>query len=137
MLSQIAISTSAVLMLVVGVAHLHATFFGSKLSPRDPALEARMKQAPLGVTDKTTMWRGWIAFNATQSLGFMLFGALYGYLSMFHFQMLLQARFVLVAGAVFLASLLVVAKRYMFNGPVVAFGACLVLYVAGAMAASV
>lgn len=137
MLSQISISTSAVLMLLVGVAHLHATFFGAKLRPRDAALEARMKQVPLGITDKTTMWRGWIAFNATQSLGYMLFGALYGYLSVFHLQMLLQARFVLVAGAIFLAGLLVLAKRYMFSGPVAAFGACLVLYVAGAVVASV
>lgn len=137
MLSQIAIATSAVLMLIVGVAHLRATFFGAKLRPRDQALEARMKQTPLVITDRTTVWQTWIAFNATQSLGFILFGALYGYLSAFHFQMLLQARFVLVAGAIFLASLLMLARRYMFNGPVVVFGACLVLYVAGAIAASV
>jgi hypothetical protein len=135
MLSQISISTSAALMLIVGAMHLRATLFGSKLRPRDPELEARMKHVPLVITDKTSMWRGWIAFNATQSLGFMLFGALYGYLSMFHFQMLLQARFVLVVGAVFLASLLVLAKRYLFKGPVVAFGACLALYVAGVVAA--
>ena len=30
------------------------------------------------------MWRAWVGFNATHSLGLILFGALYGYLATRH-----------------------------------------------------
>jgi hypothetical protein len=61
----------------------------------------------------------------------MLFGVLYGYLSISHFQMLLQARFLLLVGAIFLASFLVLAKRYWFSIPLMGIGSSLVLYVVG------
>ncbi len=78
------------------------------------------------------MWKAWIGFNAIQSLGLMLFGLLYGYLAIFQFQVLLQDRFLQLVGAIFLVSLVVLAKRYLFNIPVVVFAISLVLYVVGA-----
>lgn len=131
MLPQILISTSAAIMLIIGTVHLCATFFGPLLRPRDPLLEAQMKQVSPVVTNQITMWHGWIAFNANQSLGLVLFGVLYSYLSIFQFQMLLQAKFLLFVGAVFLVGALVVAKYYLFVRPVRAFGISFVLYVVG------
>lgn len=77
------------------------------------------------------MWRTWIGFNASHSLGLMLFGLLYGYLALFQFQVLLQAWFLLLVGAIFLISFVVLAKRYFFNIPLACITSSIVLYVVG------
>ena len=137
MLPQLLISASAAIVLTVGTLHLVYTFFGPKLRPRDPELEARMKEVSPVITSQTTMWKTWIGFNASHSLGLMLFGVLYGYLSIFQFQVLLQARFLLLVGAIFLVSFLVLAKRYFFRIPLACIASSLVLYVVGVAAAVV
>ncbi|CAA9464243.1 MAG: hypothetical protein AVDCRST_MAG12-114 [uncultured Rubrobacteraceae bacterium] len=132
MLPQILISASAAITLVAGALHLGGTFFGPDLRPRDPELEKRMKEVPLVDSSQTTMWKAWIGFNAITSLGLILFGVLYGYLSIFRFQVLLQAPLLLLVGAVFLGGLVVLFKRYLYYLPAVVFTIALVLYVVGA-----
>ncbi len=90
-----------------------------------------MKEVSPVDTHQTTMWKAWIGFNASQSLGLMLFGLLYGYLSIFQFQVLLQAWFLLLVGAIFLGGIVVLAKRYLFSIPLVVFAGAFVLYVVG------
>jgi hypothetical protein len=132
MVPQILISASGAIALLAGTLHLHGTFFGPDLRPRDPELEARMKDVPLNVSSQTTMWKAWIGFNAILSLGLMLFGLLYGYLAAFRFAVLQQSPFLLLVGLVFLASLVVIWKRYTYYLPAVVFAVSLVLYGVGA-----
>jgi hypothetical protein len=136
-LTQILISASATILLVVGILHLRALFFSAELRPKDADLEAGMKRASPGVSSLTTMWRCWVGFNAIMSIGLMLFGALYGYLSIFQLPVLRQAPFLLLAGALFLASLVAIARRYLFDIPVLVFAIAFILYAAGAVAAGV
>lgn len=105
-LPQILISASAAIVLIVGALHLVFTFYGHRLRPRDPDLETRMKQVSPGITRQTTMWKTWIGFNASHSIGLMLFGVVYGYLALLQLQVLLQSWFLLWVGAVFLLSFL-------------------------------
>lgn len=132
MLPQILISASAAIGLFAGTLHLHGTFFGPDLRPQDPELEARMKEVSPNITSQTTMWKAWIGFNAILSLGLMLFGLLYGYLAVFQFAVLQQSPFLLLVGFIFLASLVVLWKRYTYYLPVVVFAISLVLYGVGA-----
>jgi hypothetical protein len=131
MLPQILIAAGAAIGLFAGTLHLHSTFFGPDLRPHDPALEAHMQAVAPNVTSQTTMWKVWIGFNAILSLGLMLFGLVYGYLAVFHFAVLRQSLFLLVVGGVFLASLVVLWKRYTYDLPVVVFTIALVLYGVG------
>ena len=132
MLPQILISASAAIGLLAGALHLHGTFFGPDLRPRDPELEARMKEVSLNVSSQTTMWKAWIGFNAILSLGLMLFGLSYGYLAIFRFAVLRQSPFLLGVGLIFLAGLVVLWKRYTYYLPAVVFAISLVLYGVGA-----
>jgi hypothetical protein len=54
-------SLSALIVFALGVLHLVYTFRGPKLTPRDPALQARMAEVPMVITRQTTMWRAWVA----------------------------------------------------------------------------
>lgn len=135
MLSPILVASSAALLFVVGLLHLRLTWFGGKLVPRDAAVEAGMRQTPLRITRETTVWRAWIGFNASHGLGLLLFGALYGYLALCRFSLLQQTPFLLVTGAIYLACLLLLARRYFFSIPFFAVSACLALYLAGTLLA--
>lgn len=72
---------SAGILLALGSLHLVYTFWGSRLTPLDPALKVRMSEVPLVLTKETTMWKAWIGFNASHSMAAILFGLIYGYLA--------------------------------------------------------
>ncbi|QNA82594.1 hypothetical protein G4G27_00125 [Sphingomonas sp. So64.6b] len=129
---QILIASSAVLSFIIGALHLRATLFSSKLDPRDPDLAASMKNTSVMFTDKLLIWDAWVGFNASQSLGLLLFGTIYGYLSIFRITLLYESQFMLWAGGLYLCGLVLVAKKYFFIIPMAAFGVCLALYVVGA-----
>jgi hypothetical protein len=130
-LPQLLISVCAAIVLFLGTLHLVYTFASRKFSPRDAALEDRLKLVSPVISRQTTMWKAWIGFNASHSLGAMLFGTLYGYFAIWRFQMLAQDRFLALVGAAFLASFLILAKRYWFNIPLMGIACALVLYLAG------
>ena len=132
MLSQILIFASAAIVFSLGTIHLIYTFASNKFLPRDLAIAEQMKQTAPVISRQTTMWRAWIGFNASHSLGAMLFGVVYGYLVVFHFQFLLQAKFLFLVGVLFLGSFVVLAKRYWFSIPLAGIVSSAALFVAGA-----
>lgn len=82
MLSQILTVISAGIIMLLGLAHLAYTYYGDKLYPRDTDLLARLKTTSPVISRQTSMWNAWIGFNASHSLGAILFGAVFGYLAL-------------------------------------------------------
>jgi len=76
-----------------------------------------MKAVSPGITRQTTMWRTWIGFNATHSLGIMLFGLVYGYLALVESTLLFHSLFLGTLGGLLLLSYVVVAKAYFLSTP--------------------
>jgi hypothetical protein len=75
---------SAGMLLALGTLHLAYTFVGDKLTPRDPALQLRMREISPVISKETNMWRCWVGFNASHSMAAMLFGLIYGFLAIAH-----------------------------------------------------
>ena len=121
------------IVLLLGTLHLVYTFATNKFLPRDAALAQRMREVAPLICGQTSMWRAWIGFNASHSLGMMLFGLVYGYLTIAHPALLLTDPFLLSLGGVFLASLLVLARRYWFRIPFIGIALALALYLAAAL----
>lgn len=82
MVPSLLVFACAAIVFTLGIVHRFFTFVGTKLGPRDPELEARMKAVAPVITRQTSMWKAWIGFNASHSFGAILFGALYGYLTL-------------------------------------------------------
>src|SRR6478736_4400320 len=122
------LSTSIVFML--GVVHLVYTFWGPTLTPRDPALQISMSQIAPVITKETTMWRCWVGFNATHSMGLILFGLVFGFLALAHGQLLFQSPFLLVVGLAMLGGVVVLCKVYFFSAPFIGMSISLACYVA-------
>jgi len=116
-MEHILMCVSAAVVFLLGSAHLIYTFVGNKLRPRKPELVTAMEQDHPGITRQTTMWRAWVGFNASHSLGAMLFGMIYGYLALLHPQFLFASAFLLGTGAAMLIALLILAVRYWFSIP--------------------
>jgi len=135
MISQAFVGIAAAIALILGTAHLIFTFFGPKLRPRDPELEARMKAVSPVITSQTTMWKTWIGFNATHSLGILLFGLVYGYLALQEPALLFHSVFLGALGGVLLLSYVLLAKAYFFSTPFRGISVALACYVMGFAAA--
>jgi hypothetical protein len=117
LLAQVFITASAVIILFLGVVHLGYTFFTPFFRPRDPDLEQRLMSDSPMITSETTMWNAFISFNASHSLGAILFGLVYGYLALRHIAFLVQSDFLLFLGLLVLGSYLLLAKLYWFRVP--------------------
>jgi hypothetical protein len=111
------VAASAAILLLLGLIHLLYTFRGNKLHPRDPALEARLKEVSPVISRETTMWNAWIGFNASHSYGAILFGLVYGYLALFHGAFLFASTFLLLLGLALLTGYVFLGKVYWFSVP--------------------
>ena len=125
---------STLVLLALGVLHLIYTFSGPKLMPRDPALQARMNEVNLVITRQTTVWRAWIGFNASHSMGAILFGLVYGFLAIAHADILFGSCFLLAVGLVMLSGFVVLGKVYWFRVPFTGIVVSLACYVASIVA---
>lgn len=131
MLARILIGLSALVILMLGIAHLVYTFSGSKLVPRNSALHAEMKAVSPVISAETTMWKAWIGFNASHSMGAILFGLVYGYLALLHPEFLIDSIFLSAVGFAMLAGLLILGRRYWFSIPFTGIAISLVLFAGG------
>jgi hypothetical protein len=111
------IAGSAAIIMLLGLVHLLYTFCGPKLLPRDRDLKARMEEVSPVITRETTMWKAWVGFNASHSYGAILFGSVYGYLSLVHGAFLFRSTFLLSLGLLLLGGYAFLGKRYWFSVP--------------------
>lgn len=130
------LAASAAVILLLGLAHLLFTFRGPKLRPRDAELEERMKQVCPVLTGETTMWKAWVGFNASHSLGAILFGLVYGYLALAHGRFLFGSPFLLAVGFVLLLGYAALGRAYWFSVPFRGIVAAAALYAAALVAAA-
>lgn len=124
------VAVSAAIILLLGLLHLLYTFYGRKLLPRDPELLVRMQAVSPVITRQTTMWKAWVGFNASHSFGAILFGVVYGYLSLVHAAFLFQSTFLLLLGLALLLGYVFLAKSYFFSVPLRGILLATILYAA-------
>src|SRR5215475_13394436 len=120
---------SAIIILTLGIVHIIYTFWGTKLTPRDPVLQINMNQISPVVTKETTMWRCWVGVNASHSLALILFGLVFGFLALAHGQLLFRSPFLLAVGLAMLAAFVVLCKLYFFSSPLTGISISLACYV--------
>ena len=135
MMAIVLMVTSAAIFFTIGALHLIYTFYGPKLTPRDPALQISMRATSPVITRETNMWRCWVGFNATHSMCLMLFGLIYGFLAICHSGLLFSSSYLLVVGLLVVFGCFALSRAYFFSIPLVATGISLVCYVASVIVA--
>jgi len=135
MLPRILVASSSAIMLMLGGIHLFYTFWGNKLLPRDPALQAAMSAAHMVISGETTVWRAWIGFNASHSICAAFFGLVFGYLAIAHPELLFRSTYLQFLGLAVLAGFVMLARFYWFSIPFFGVSFALACYVLGVLAA--
>jgi hypothetical protein len=92
-LAKILMLISVLIIFMLGVIHTIYTISGRKLTPRDENLKSKMENVAPVISGETTMWKCWIGFNASHSLGLLLFGLIYGYLAIYKEELLFGSVF--------------------------------------------
>jgi hypothetical protein len=105
------------IFVLLGAAHLAYTLWTNKLDPRDPQLIEAMKQVSPVITRRTTMWKAWVGFNLSHSLGAILIGLVFIDLALESYGTL-EASLVLNAMLLGVPAIyLVLAIKYWFKSP--------------------
>ncbi len=123
-------AASAGIILLLGAVHLLYTFVGTRLHPRDAGLRQQMRQVPPRISAQTSMWRAWVGFNASHSMGALLFGSIYGFLAIAHSEFLFHSPFLLGLGVAMLLGYTVLGALYWFSVPLAGISGALLLYLA-------
>jgi len=135
MISRILIGACAAVILFLGSVHLAYTFFTHKFSPSQGQLETTMKQVAPRISGEMTMWKAWIGFNVSHSMGLILFGLIFGYLTMCRWEVLLHSYFLAGLGLLVLVVYIVLAHIYWFRAPLMGVSLATLFYVAGLVGA--
>ena len=122
------IITSAGIIGLLGLVHFVLTFWGPKHLPRDRSLVDAMANTAPEITSQTTIWKMWMGFNASHSMGLMLFGLTYSYLAVAHSEFLFQSIFLQALGLAMLAGYVVLARLFYFIAPLVGVSISLILF---------
>jgi hypothetical protein len=134
MISRILIAASAAIILFFlffGSMHLAYTFFTDQLTPIEGQMETAMKHVAPRISSGTTMWKAWVGFNVSHSMGLMLFGLIYGYLTVYQWEALRRSYFLSGLGLLVLVGYVVLARVFWFSDPLIGVSAATLLYVAG------
>ena len=123
--------------LLLGVAHALATPWRPDerkgLSPFDPGLAEQMTRATVRLTRRTDLWRAWVGFNLSHSLGAVAFGGLVVLVARSEVSFAAEgpvfAPFALLVSSVYLA----LAVQYWFRTPIVGCALSAALFLASSV----
>jgi len=117
MYEQILLITGAIIFGTLGTVHLIYTFFSDKFNAFDSNVTKAMKNTSPLLTKQTTMWKAWVGFNASHSLGAMLVTAFYVPLALNNMSVIRDNLWFSILPVFISLSYLALAKKYWFKIP--------------------
>lgn len=134
-LSKSLLMAGCVIFFILGATHAIYTFADiwkpKRLVPHKPEVVAAMKASTLALTKDTDMWRAWVGFNISHSVGLILYGLIYGYLTIYGFHMLSSSVFLLSLAPIVAISYLILSIKYWFSIPAIGSLVGLLCFVGG------
>jgi hypothetical protein len=126
-MAQVLFVASACIFLLLGVVHAVLTLRDLRrprfFTPTDDSIRVAMLQGRLRLASQLSLWRAWLGFNLSHSLGLVVFGSTLSGVALHDFGVLSRHSGIAV-GAVAVASLYaMLAIRFWFWLPAVASAA--------------
>lgn len=117
------------IFILLGIIHLFYTFFTNNFSSRNKVVVDEMKSSYPYLTNETTIWKAWVGFNASHSIGAIFFGLINYYLSYKFYSILQNDFFLFGINILTVIFYLWLAKKYWFKMPFIAILLTLICYV--------
>jgi len=85
---QLLLIVGSSIFVLLGAAHGVLTLqdFGNprNFTPRDAKIRTATQQSTIAFHPKINLWRAWLGFNLSHSLGLIMFGGAFLYVGIFH-----------------------------------------------------
>lgn len=120
-MAQSLIIIGAAIFGILGLVHLMLTFFSDKFEAHNSAVSASMKSERINITKETTIWKAWVGFNASHSLGAILIALIFIPLVIQTPSVVMDSLYYLSLLALYSAVYLFLAVKYWFKVPVIGF----------------
>jgi len=117
MIEHFLILIAACILGGLGIIHLIYTLWANKFDPTQKSVIKSMQESTLVITNETTMWKAWIGFNISHSLGLIVIAMLYLVMASFQLDFLLKEVWLLILAVVTSFIYLLLAKEYWFKIP--------------------
>lgn len=104
---------------LLGSIHLFYTFFTNKFDPRDIDVKYAMENTSPALTKETSIWRGWVGFNASHSFGAILIALFFIPLSIQHNEIIQNSLWFSILPAGIGVCYLILASKYWFKIPII------------------
>ena len=135
-MTQILIIVAALPFLLFGAGHGVLTLRDLKhpraFTPPDPALRQAMQQSNIRFHPSINLWKAWLGFNLTHSLGLVFFGAAFLRIGMFEPDTFASSPTIQVVAVLVSTIYLVLSLKYFFFKPVMGSAIGLVCFLAAA-----
>ena len=136
-LSRILFIAGACPFILLGAAHALATPLRVEerkgLSPSDKGLAEQMARATLRLTRRTDLWRAWVGFNLSHSLGAVAFGLLVVIAGRTRASFATEGPVFAPIALAISSTYLVLAVRYWFRTPIVGCALSATLFLASSV----
>ncbi len=135
-MAQVLLFTGALVFFALGVAHgaltLRDVSSPRALTPTDNNVRLAMQGSQLVFDRRLNLWRAWLGFNLSHSLGLVLFGGGLIAVACLHFPFYAQSPILQLTAVATAAAYLILSMRFWFVGPVIGSGFGLVCFLASA-----
>ena len=119
----------SLIFIILGTIHLVYTFFTNKFSSKNRKVITEMKSSHPILTEETTIWKAWIGFNASHSVGVMFIGVINFYLAFEYFSTLQSDHFFFLFNILIISFYVWLAKMYWFKIPLLGTLIALICYI--------
>lgn len=122
------------IFLFLGTVHGLLTFrdLGNPraFTPRDAGLRTAMQQSTIALHPQINLWRAWLGFNFSHSLGIVMFGAAFLCVGVFYPSLFSQSLPLQICSIAISAAYLALSLKFWFSKPAIGSGiamACFIL----------
>lgn len=98
-------------------------------TPTDDAVREAMQGARVAFNPRINLWKAWLGFNLSHSLGVALFGAVSLTMGLFHFELFAENPVVQVAVVSTAGAYLALSLAFWFSGPALGSALSLLCFV--------
>jgi hypothetical protein len=123
---QLLLTVGSGIFLLLGAAHGVLTLkdLGNprNFTPRDAKLRTAMQQSTIAFHPKINLWQAWLGFNLSHSLGLVMFGGAFLYVSIFHSLLFSQSSLLQGCSILVSAAYLVMSLKFWFSNPAIGSG---------------
>jgi len=131
-MAQVLVIAGASIFLSLGVLHGVLALQDLKnprtFTPPDIALRQTMQESSIAIHPQTNLWKAWMGFNLSHSLGLVMFGVTYLAIGLFYFPLFAQLVWLQSSALLIAVAYLILSLKFWFSRPAIGSGIALTCF---------